>query len=77
MISVDTKKKELIGNFKNPGQAWCRQAEIVNVHDFRHDAEGKAVPYGVYDLTHNEAYVVVGTSADTSEFAVDLSLIHI
>ena len=71
MISVDTKKMELIGNFKNPGQAWCRQAEIVNVHDFRHDAEGRAVPYGIYDLTHNEGYVVVGTSVDTSEFAVD------
>lgn len=71
VISVDTKKKELIGNFKNPGQTWCRQAERVNVHDFRHDAEGRAVPYGIYDLTHNEGYVVVGTSADTSEFAVD------
>ena len=71
VISVDAKKKELIGNFKNPGQAWCRQAELVNIHDFRHDAEGRAVPYGIYDLTHNEGYVVVGTSADTSEFAVD------
>ena len=71
VLSVDAKKKELIGNFKNPGQAWCRQAEIVNVHDFRHAAEGRAVPYGIYDLTHNEGYVVVGTSADTSEFAVD------
>jgi hypothetical protein len=71
VISVDAKKKELIGNFKNPGQAWCRQAEMVNVHDFHHDAEGRAVPYGIYDLTHNEGYVVVGTSADTSEFAVD------
>ena len=71
VISVDTKKKELIGNFKNPGQAWCRQAEIVNVHDFRQDAKGRAVPYGIYDLTHNEGYVVVGTSGDTSAFAVD------
>ena len=71
VISVDAKKKELIGNFKNQGQAWCRQAEVVNVHDFRHDAEGRAVPYGIYDLTHNEGYVVVGISADTSEFAVD------
>lgn len=71
VLSVDAKKKELIGNFKNRGQAWCRQAEIVNVHDFRHDAEGRAVPYGIYDITHNEGYVVVGTSADTSEFAVD------
>jgi hypothetical protein len=71
VISVDSKKKELIGNFKNSGQAWCRRAEEVNVHDFRQDAVGRAVPYGIYDLTHNEGYIVVGTSADTSEFAVD------
>ena len=71
IISIDTKKKELIGNFKNPGQTWCRYAEEVNVHDFRHDAVGRAVPYGIYDLTHNEGLVVVGTSADTPEFAVD------
>ena len=71
MISVDTKKKELIGNFKNHGRSWCQQAEEVNVHDFRHDAVGRAVPYGIYDIRHNEGYVVVGTSADTSEFAVD------
>jgi hypothetical protein len=71
VISIDTKKKELIGNFKNPGQVWCRYAEKVNVHDFRHDALGRAAPYGIYDLTHNEGFVVVGTSADTSEFAVD------
>ena len=71
MISVDTKKKELIGNFKNQGRAWCQQAEEVNVHDFRDDAVGRAVPYGIYDIRHNEGYVVVGTSADTSEFAVD------
>jgi hypothetical protein len=72
VLSVDAKKKELIGNFKNAGQTWCRQAEIVNVHDFREDADGRAVPYGLYDLVHNEGYVVVGTSADTSEFAVDV-----
>lgn len=71
VISVDTKKKELIGNFKNHGRIWCQQAEVVNVHDFRHDAVGRAVPYGIYDIRHNEGYVVVGTSADTSEFAVD------
>lgn len=71
MISIDTKKKELIGNFKNPGQTWCRDAEEVNVHDFRHDAVGRAVPYGIYDLIHNEGLVVVGASADTPEFAVD------
>ena len=71
VISIDTKKKELVGNFKNSGQAWCQQAEVVNVHDFPQDAVGRAVPYGIYDLWHNEGYVYVGTSADTSEFAVD------
>lgn len=71
VISVDAKKKALIGNFKNPGRAWCREAEVVNAHDFLTDAEGQAVPYGIYDLTHNLGYVAVGTSAATSEFAVD------
>ena len=71
IISVDTKKKELIGNFKNAGQAWSHEPEAVNVHDFRNDALGRAVPYGIYDLTHNRGTVVVGTSADTPEFAVD------
>ena len=71
IISVDTKKKELIGDFKNAGQSWCQQAEAVNVHDFRQDAVGRAVPYGIYDIIHNEGYVYVGNSADTSEFAVD------
>ena len=71
VISVDAKKKELIGDFKNPGQAWCQQAEEVNVHDFPQDAVGRAVPYGIYDLCHNEGYVYVGNSPDTSEFAVD------
>lgn len=70
IISVDTKKKELIGNFKNAGQAWSREPEAVNVHDFRNDALGRAVPYGIYDLTHNRGTIVVGTSADTPEFAV-------
>jgi hypothetical protein len=71
IISVDAKKKELIGDFKNAGQSWCQQAEEVRVHDFRQDAVGRAVPYGIYDIVHNEGYVYVGTSADTSEFAVD------
>jgi hypothetical protein len=71
VISVDSKKKELIGNFKNAGQAWCQQAEEVNVHDFPQDAVGRAVPYGIYDIVHNEGYVYVGKSADTSEFAVE------
>ena len=71
IISVDTKKNELIGNFKNSGRVWCREAEEVNVHDFPSDAIGRAVPYGIYDPIHNLGYVVVGNSADTSEFAVD------
>jgi hypothetical protein len=70
IISVDTKKKELIGNFKNAGQAWGQQPEYVNVHDFPQEALGKAVPYGIYDLTHNRGTVYIGSSADTSEFAV-------
>ena len=69
VISVDTKKKELIGNFRNQGQHWAQQPEPVNVHDFRQDSLGRAVPYGIYDLTHNQGYVYVGTSYDTSEFA--------
>lgn len=69
VISVDTKKKELIGNFLNQGRSWTQQPEQVNVHDFRQDALGRAVPYGIYDLTHNQGYVYVGTSFDTPEFA--------
>jgi hypothetical protein len=62
VISVDTKKKELVGNFKNAGQEWrpAGQPEKVLVHDFPGDASGKAVPYGVYDMARNEAYVSVG-----------------
>jgi hypothetical protein len=71
VISTDTKKKELIGNFKNAGRTWCDQPEVVNAHDFPSDALFRAVPYGIYDLAHNLGYVYVGTSADTPEFAVD------
>jgi len=71
-ISIDTKKKELIGNFKNGGQVWSRVAEAVNAHDFPGDALGRAVPYGIYDLTHNRGTVAVGQSADTPRFAVDV-----
>ena len=72
VISVDTKKKELIGNFKNAGKNWCLAAEAVNDHDFDQDALGKAVPYGIYDLNHNLGYVYVGNSADTPQFAVEM-----
>jgi len=72
VISVDGKKKELIGNFKNNGREWCQKAAAVNEHDFDQDAIGKAVPYGIYDLAHNLGYVYVGKSADTPQFAVDM-----
>jgi hypothetical protein len=72
VVSVDAKKKELIGNFKNAGQSWCLKAESVNDHDFKLDAIGKAVPYGIYDVNHNRGCIYVGQSADTAEFAVDI-----
>ena len=71
VLCIDTKKKELVGDFKNAGQIWCEEAEIVNVHDFPSQAIGKAVPYGLYDIAHNLGTVYVGQSADTAEFAVD------
>jgi hypothetical protein len=70
-LSIDTKKKELIGNFKNPGRIWSQEPEEVNVHDFPQDAVGRAVPYGLYDLQNNRGTVYVGQSADTPAFAVD------
>jgi len=72
-ISVDTKKKEPLGNLKNPGQDWRPKGKPreVAVHDFPDPRRGKAVPYGVYDLSHNEAWVSVGVSSDTAEFAVE------
>lgn len=72
VISVDTKKKELVGEFKNSGAEWQPVGEPaeVNVHDFPDDAAGKAIPYGVYDVARNEAWVSVGSDHDTPAFAV-------
>ena len=70
-ISVDTKKKEMIGNFKNNGQAWQQKATDVYDHDFPTHALGKAVPYGIYDTQKNSGTVFVGHSADTPSFAVE------
>jgi len=72
VISVDTKKKELVGDFKNAGREWQPKgtAEKVLVHDFPDDATGKAIPYGVYDMARNEAWVSVGKDHDTPAFAV-------
>jgi hypothetical protein len=70
-ISVDTKKKELIGQFKNPGRTWRKKAEEVNDHDFLSDSKGRAASYGVYDQERNEGHVCVTTSLDTADLAVD------
>ncbi len=71
IISIDTKKKELIGLFKNQGRVWCKKAKKVKDHDFRSEAKGIASPYGIYDVGQNYGVVVVGQSADTPEFAVN------
>lgn len=72
VISVDTKKKELVGDFKNGGREWQPKAtpERVQVHDFPSDSIGKAIPYGVYDMARNEARVNIGSDYDTPAFAV-------
>lgn len=72
VISVDTKKKELVGNFKNGGREWqpTGEPERVEVHDFPGDAIGKAIPYGIYDVACNEGFVSVGVDHDTPVFAV-------
>jgi hypothetical protein len=71
VISVDTKKKELIGEFKNGGREWRRAGEPdeVKVHDFMEPELGKAIPYGVYDLSENQGWVSVGIDHDTARFA--------
>jgi hypothetical protein len=71
VISVDTKKKGLVGDFKNAGRTWRPKGRParVQVHDFPSSATGKALPYGVYDLGHNRGFVNVGTSHDTPDFA--------
>lgn len=71
IISVDTKKKELVGNFKNAGATWTKKAIAVNDHDFRSLGQGVAVPYGIYDVNANRGSVFVGMSFDTPQFAVD------
>jgi hypothetical protein len=72
VVSVDTKKKELVGAFKNGGRRWQPQGEpeAVHVHDFPHLGKGKAIPYGTYDIAQDKALVNVGVSHDTAEFAV-------
>lgn len=73
IISVDCKKKELIGNFKNSGREWLAKSQntVVNVYDFKNLADGKAVPYGVYDILRNSGFINVGVDHDTAVFAVE------
>jgi len=73
VLSVDAKKKELVGNFKNNGQEWRPkgEAEKVRVHDFMIKEFGKVCPYGIYDITKNKAWVSIGVSKDTAAFATD------
>lgn len=72
VISVDAKKKEAVGNYKNNGKVWLPKGKPieVNMHDFPDKKLGKATPYGIYDLAHDQGYVNVGITHDTSEFAV-------
>lgn len=72
VISVDTKKKELVGNFKNGGKEYqpAGSPERVSVHDFMDKDLGRAIPYGIYDVSTNTGWVSVGTGHDTSAFAV-------
>jgi hypothetical protein len=69
ILSVDAKKKELVGNFANAGVTWREEAAAVNAHDFLSDALYRATPYGLYDVLANKGHVIVGTSASTPEFA--------
>ncbi len=71
IISIDAKKKELVGNFHNAGAKWDKQPVLVKDHDYRSEADGLVTPYGVYDLLANIGTVFVGTSFNTSAFAVD------
>ncbi len=70
IISIDTKKKEMLGRFKNAGATWEREPVLVNDHDFKHDARGVAVPWGLFEITANRGHIFIGTSHDTPTFVV-------
>ena len=71
VISIDCKKKELLGNFKNSGSTWRRHARDVFDHDFPSWADGRAVPFGIYEINRNSGFVVVGISRETSAFVIN------
>jgi hypothetical protein len=70
-LSIDTKNKELLGNFYRKGSTYCMEGQKVNDHDFATFAEGRLVPHGIYDIADNTGYITLGTSKDTSQFVCD------
>jgi hypothetical protein len=71
VLSIDTKKKEMIGNFYRDGRVYCKEATAVNDHDFNSFSDGVAVPHGIYDVSKNICYLSIGTNKDTAEFVKD------
>ena len=71
VLSIDTKKKEMLGNFFREGKAFCKKALCVSDHDFNSFADGIAVPHGIYDVSKNICYLSIGTNRDTAEFVKD------
>jgi hypothetical protein len=71
VISIDSKKKELLGEFQRPGKLECQAMILVNDHDFSSEGEGKLIPHGIYDLTHNRGYIHLNTSHDTTQLSCD------
>jgi hypothetical protein len=76
VLSIDTKKKEMIGNFYRDGKVFCKNAIEVNDHDFKSFSEGTAVPHGIYDVSNNTCYLSIGTNKDTAEFVKDNICYH-
>jgi hypothetical protein len=71
VLSIDSKKKEMTGNFYRAGKVYCTEAQEVNDHDFNSFSEGAAIPHGIYDVSKNTCYLSIGTSRDTAEFVGD------
>lgn len=75
VLSIDVKKKELLGDFYRPGACYASQPQVVLDHDFPSFASGKVIPHGIYDLAHNRGHMTLGVSHDTSQFACDCLLL--
>lgn len=76
VISIDSKKKEQVGDFKNPGKVWGQEPRVTLDHDFPSDGKGVAIPFGSYDQEANRGFVVVGTSRETAEFVADCIVLY-